>query len=125
MKTIWIALLRLYPKAYRETFAAEMEAVFDQAVEEWHRHGRFAFAGFVVAEWFGALRGAGAAWFAARPRMPLIIGLPDDTSKTETLIQANLRRMEDAIATHQFERARFFSYMDIELRRHLNRLQGA
>lgn len=125
MKSVWKALLRLYPTAYRETFAAEMEAVFDQAAEERRRHGRLAFAGFLFAEWFGALRGAGAAWLAARPRMPLIIGLPDDTSKTETLIQANLRRMENAIATHQFDRARFFSYLDIQLREHLSRLRGA
>jgi len=125
MKTVWIVLLRLYPKAYRETFAAEMEAVFDQAAEERRRHGRLAFTGFLVAEWFGALRGAGAAWFAARPRLPLVIGLPDDTSKTETLIQANLRRMGNAIATHQVERARFFSYLDIALREHLGRLRGA
>jgi hypothetical protein len=125
MKTIWMALLRLYPRPYRETFAAEMEAVFDQEAEERRRHGRLAFTGFLFAEWFGALRGAGTAWFAARPRMPLIIGLPDDTSKTETLIQGNLRRMENAIATHQFERARFFSYLDIALREHLSRLHGA
>jgi hypothetical protein len=125
MKTIWMALLRLYPKAYREIFAAEMEAVFDQAAEERRRHGRLAFTGFLFAEWFGALRGGGAAWLADRPRLPLVIGLPHDTSKTDTLIQANLRRMENAIATHQFGRARFFSYLDDALREHLNRLQGA
>ncbi len=102
-----------------------MEAVFDQAAEERRRHGCLAFTGFLVAEWLGALRGAGAAWFAARPRGPLIIGLPDDTSKTETLIQTNLRRMENAIATHQFDRARFFSCLDIQLREHLSRLHGA
>jgi hypothetical protein len=125
MKSIWRALLRLYPNSYREFFAAEMEAVFDQAAEERRRHGRLAFAGFLFAEWFGALRGAGTAWLAALPRMPLVIGLPGDTAKTETLIQKNLRCMQNAIAAHQFERARFFSHMDIELRRHLNRLQGA
>jgi hypothetical protein len=37
--------------------------------------------------------------------------------------EANLRRMEHAIATHQFERARFYSHVDLRLRERLNRPQ--
>jgi hypothetical protein len=129
MKRVWKTLLRLYPPAHRESFAAEMEAVFDQAAEERRGAGWLSFAGFLIAELFGVLRGAGAVWVAecrARGgrRGPLAVSLPNDVTTTHPLIEANLRRMEHAIATHRFERARFFSYHDVQLRERLSRLRG-
>jgi hypothetical protein len=123
MKRVWKMLLRLYPPAHRESFADEMETVFDQAAEERRKPGRLSFAGFLIAELFGVLMGAGAAWIAERRRATLTAGVPDETTKTQTLIEANLRRMEHAIATHQFESARFFSYSDLKLRERLRRLR--
>jgi hypothetical protein len=121
MKHVWKMLLRLYPPAHRASFAAEMEEVFEQAAEERRRQGWLSFAGFLLAELFGLLLGAGAAWTReTRSRGPN----GDPVAKTKTLIEANLRRMEHAIATHQFERARFFSHYHLKLRERLSRLQG-
>ncbi|MGA3024847.1 MAG: hypothetical protein ABSF98_08775 [Bryobacteraceae bacterium] len=122
MKRVWKALLRLYPPAHQESFAAEMEAVFDQAAEERRGAGWLSFARFLFAELLGMLGGAGAAW-TTKSRGAIAIGLPDDATRIQTLIEANLRRMEHAIATHQFEKARFFSYYDLKLREHIGRLE--
>jgi hypothetical protein len=119
MKRAWTTLLRLYPKPCRDSFAAEMEAVFDQAAEERRRHGRLAYAGFLIAELLGAASGAAMAWMAQARRGPFLLGLPDEPAGTQAHIEANLRRMEHAIATHQFEKARFYSHYDLLLRERL------
>ena len=123
MKRAWRTLLRLYPPAHRELFAAEMEAVFDQAAEERRMAGWLAFAGLLIAELYGLLMGAGGAWLAESRRGPLAVGLPDEATTTQTLLEVNLRRMEHAIAAHQFEQARFCSYYDLQLRERLGKLQ--
>jgi len=122
MKGIWRTLLRLYPRAHREKFGDEMEAVFEQAAEERRGQGWRYFARFLIAEMFGVLRGAGAAWIAGG-RGAIAIGMPNDAASAQALIEANLRRMERAVATHQFARARFFSCYDLQLRERLSQLR--
>jgi hypothetical protein len=122
MKNLWRKLLALYPPAYRESFAAEMETVFNQAAEERRSHGHLAFAGFLIAEYCGALQGAAGAWLAEARKGPILVGVPGDTASIQTLIEQNLRRMENAIATHRFEKARFYSYYDLQLRERLRRM---
>jgi hypothetical protein len=125
MKGVWNTLLRWYPRAHRESFGTEMEAVFDQAAEEHRTRGWLSFAGFLIAEVLGLLKGIGCAWIAESRRGPISVGMPDEAASTQTLIAANLRRMEHAIATHQFEKARFYSHYDLQLRERLSRLQKA
>jgi hypothetical protein len=125
MKRVWKMLLQLYPLAHRQKFAAEIEAVFDQAAEERRARGWRSFAGFGIAELAGLLTGAGTAWTTTSSHAePLNAEVPNGVTRTQTLIEANLRRMEHAIATHQFEKARFFSHVDRKLRERLNRRQN-
>ncbi|HTP85885.1 MAG TPA: hypothetical protein VMJ34_03010 [Bryobacteraceae bacterium] len=111
MKRVWRFLLRLYPAAYRETFAAEMESVFDQAAEDHRQRGRLAYLAFAGGEIIGLLAGAAAQSIPRRGVVVVAGGV-----STEVLIERNLRRMEHAIATHQFEKARFYARVDDELR---------
>lgn len=58
MRRVYTTLLRLYPRDYRELFAAEMSAAFEEASEERRREGAAIFLRFAVAELTGL--GAGA-----------------------------------------------------------------
>jgi hypothetical protein len=57
-------LLRLYPRDHRVVFAAEMVALFDEAVREQRRLGRGGSARFAIAELEGLLIGAAREWLA-------------------------------------------------------------
>ena len=50
-------------------------------------------------------------------------GLPPEITQAQRRLQANLRRMEDAIAHHQFTRARFFSEAERREREQLRQLR--
>jgi len=122
MKQLWKTLLWLYPKAHREEFAAEMETVFDQASEAHRLRGWLPYTRFAIREMCGVLAGAAAAW-VADGRGVIAINMPDKPETTQTAIEANLRLMEHAIATHQFEKARFYSHYDLQLRERLKQHQ--
>ena len=125
-------LLKLYPKDHRALFEAEMAAVFEEGAEEHHRRGWFSLLRFAFAEAVGLIEDAGAQWLSAPPRSEhadslAVAGntrsaLPAEIVECQARIQQNLRRMEYAIAHHQFERARFFSTADEKEREHLSRL---
>lgn len=59
MRTIYRALLHLYPADCAAWCAPEMLSAFDSAVEE-----RGATTRFVLSEYFGLVRGAAVAWIA-------------------------------------------------------------
>jgi len=64
MRRVYVSLLRLYPNDYREIFAAEMLAAFEEASEERRRHGSLVFLRFTFVELMGLVGGAGAEWMA-------------------------------------------------------------
>ena len=61
MKRAYKNLLHLYPKDYREVFAAEMLAVFEEASDE--RRGR-SLLRFALVELMSLVIGAGDEWIA-------------------------------------------------------------
>jgi hypothetical protein len=120
-------LLRLYPKDHRELFGAEMASVLRQAAEERRREGNAAYLWFTVFEVAGLLAGAVALRAAAlarhRPTKP-VLWMPAASSvqETELLIQRSIDCMVDAIATHQFVKARFYAEVERKLRQRLQDL---
>jgi hypothetical protein len=62
MKHAVVALLHLYPAAWRDAFAAEMAAVFEESSSDRRSHGLAAYCIFLITEVSGLLRGAAAAW---------------------------------------------------------------
>ena len=126
---IYEFLLRLYPKDHQELFGAEMAEVLREASEGQRAIGRRAYLRFTVWEIAGLLAGAAALWAAKfagdshrEPEAEAAPAPPNDIVKTEQLIQRNLHCMTQAIATHQFEKARFYSKADIILRARLQKL---
>ncbi len=130
-------LMRLYPRKHRAVFEKEMTAVFEEAAEEHRRRGWFHFIGFAAAEVAGAVTGSCAQWVSEMRRAEQSqraelaeagnAGLPPEIVQAQQRLQANLRRMEYAIAHHQFPRARFFSEVDRierEQLRHLREKHG-
>jgi hypothetical protein len=61
MKRTFAALLRLYPRGYRELFADEMMAVFEDARLDSKSRGWLPYCTFLLAETAGILRGAALA----------------------------------------------------------------
>ncbi len=151
-KLLYRVLLRLFPGDYRLTFAPEMLDAFEREAEQQHRRGGAAYRRFVrgelvhlalrvPVEWFAKattsrsvrarslpdlrmMRPAGVArsmWFAAAktPGVPL----PDEVEEAERRVECCLRRMEHAIATHDFPGARFYSDEDLKAREELRQLR--
>lgn len=113
-------LLRLYPAEYQNRFAAEMLAVVEQRVAEQRGHGRFAFASCAVAESVSLLAGAAAEWGAKLSHRPTYMTALS-TATPQERIQLNLRRMERAIANHDFPTARLCAEIDRREREELSR----
>ena len=126
-------LMRLYPGKHRAVFEKEMTAVFEEAAEEHRRRGWFHFIRFLAAEMAGAVTGSCAQWVSAMRRDEQSqraelaeagdAGLPLEIVQAQRRLQANLRRMEYAIAHHQFPRARFFSEVDRREREQIRQLR--
>ena len=126
-------LMRLYPRTHRAIFEQEMTVVFEEAAEEHRRRGWVSFVRFVVAEMAGIVTGSCVQWLSAvrsreQPQHALAgadtRGLPSEIAEAEQRLQANLKRMEYAIAHHQFPRARFFSEVDRRERERLQQLRS-
>ncbi len=126
-------LMRLYPRSHRAIFEQEMTAVFEEAANEHRKRGWVRFMRFVLAEVAGALTGCCAQWVLSVRRGEQeqraavaeaeSSGLPPEIVQAQQRLQANLRRMEYAIAHHQFPRARFFSEVDRREREQLRQLR--
>ncbi len=61
-KSLYQALLRLYPWDYATAFSADMTTAFNEACEEQRRRGSFAC--FVTSGLAGLMLGAGREWLA-------------------------------------------------------------
>jgi hypothetical protein len=120
-------LLRLYPKDHRDLFGAEMASVLEQALEDRRAQGRGAYLWCAVWEIAGLAAGAAALWaatLASHRRVEPVLWIPQASSaqETEQLIQRCIHCMTHAIATHQFEKARFYSVVERKLRQRLQDL---
>lgn len=71
MRRTFALLMKLYPPDYRELFAGEMAAVFEDSRREERARGGAAYLLFLVAEILGLIRGAvmqrGFHWWRDRP----------------------------------------------------------
>ena len=63
-RSLFQALLRLYPWDYATAFSADMTTAFDEASQEQRRRGRGPFIRFVTSEFVGLMLGAGSEWLA-------------------------------------------------------------
>ena len=133
MTRLYLALLRFYPREYRKLFRAEMRSAFEQAAEERRKFGNGVYLRFLAAELCGLVAGIAPEWIAkwaqrgsyldaCKPTAPEID--ESDSAELERQIQLVLRRMEDAIATHQFTKVRFYSEAEKRLRAKLSRLES-
>lgn len=143
------AVLWLYPRDYTMLFADEMVGAFERAGEERSRLGRTAYVRFALGELVGLAIGAVGEWVAKftasssvrgrclpdlrrmRPAgvprelwfAAVTTGTQDDLIGAQERIDVCRRRMEHAIATHDFEGARFYSNEDLKAREKLRILR--
>ncbi len=123
--------MRIYPTSHRTAFASEMKAVFDEAAQEQRKRGSGALARFALKEACGIATAALAEWSdVLRPRQRALSEMEPaqpigKIALTEQRIQLNLRRMEHAIANHQFTHARFYSEVDRRYREELSALKNS
>lgn len=77
MRRPFLALMKLYPPGYRDLFADEMAAVFEDSRREWRTRGQVAYLLFLVAELAGLLHGAAVARNPGRwPKRTFLAILP-------------------------------------------------
>jgi len=124
MKRAYRFLLLLYPREHRDRFAGEMIRVFEEASGERRARGRAWFVRFAFAEIHGLIAGAADAWFdrGDAPSAPEQV-LPGDLAEAQRLVDMNIAGMVHAIANHQFEKARVFSYQERQAREKLRMLR--
>jgi len=106
MRRIYSTLLRLYPAEYRTLFESEMLGLLEEASAEQRGRGRAAFIWFSLRELAGLACGGGFEWIAKCGRSSRYLdSVPSGAERVEFLI----RRMEYAIAHHQFAKARYYA----------------
>jgi hypothetical protein len=133
MKRVYGVFLRLYPREYRDLFGPEVLSVFAQAAEEHRERGWSVWAWFMVSELSGAVMSAGGHWIdrfsarrcAAGPEAAGArrSGLFSVLDEAQNRVDLNLRRMEHAIAHHDFAAARAYSIEDLKAREDLRKLR--
>jgi hypothetical protein len=133
MKRIYGIFLSLYPREYRDLFGPEVLNVFAQAAEEHRARGLGVWAWFMVSELSGAVISAGSHWFdrfsarrqSVTPELAgaTRTGLFNAVQEAQNRVNFNLRRMEHAIAHHDFVAARAYSIEDLKAREDLRQLR--
>jgi hypothetical protein len=127
MKRTYKILMFLYPRGHRDQFAEEMMRVFEEAAEERRAQGWTWYASFALGEFGGLIRGAAAAWLsperAAQAAAVRYSNLPWEVAEAQQCVDANIAAMVQAIANHQFERARVLSNQEREARANLTNLR--
>jgi hypothetical protein len=63
-KSVYRALLTLYPRDYGTVFSEEMKITFDEGCEEHRVRGRWQFLCFAAAEMSSLVSGVAKEWFA-------------------------------------------------------------
>lgn len=113
MKRAYKFFLFLYPRGHRDQFAEEMTQVFDEAAAERRALGWTWYVSFGLGELAGLIGGAAEAWMAPKPARKVAAAnssyLPQELIEAQQRVDANIAAMVQAIANHQFERARLLS----------------
>jgi len=151
-KPAYRALLRLFPEDYRLFFEDEMLDAFGRASQEQRARGAMAYCRFVCTELAGLVLSAPLEWIAkattsgsirarSLPDLRLMrpagvprelwfasakapcSAVPNEIAEAEKRVEFCLRRMEHAIATHDFPGARFYSNEDLKARENLRQLR--
>jgi hypothetical protein len=115
-------LLRFYPAEYRELFGDEIGVVLQQAATEKRAEGKLAFASFVMREIAGVLAGVPREW-TRTSQPPALAESAMTVVDSEKRIRFLVKRMEYAIANHDFDGARFYAFEDRKERANLERLR--
>jgi len=129
------ALLRLYPRDHRNLFSSEMLRIFERACEERSSRGRPPYVTFVLREFCGLALGAFAEWAGELstdpsrrahrlPGLHACAEAPSEITDAQRRIDFCISRMEQAIATHDFQGARFYSNEDLKARERLRQLRA-
>ncbi len=63
-KSVYRALVTLYPWDYATVFSEDMKITFDEACEEYRVRGRWQFVCFAATEVFSLVYGVGKEWLA-------------------------------------------------------------
>lgn len=143
MKQVYGALLLLYPRDYRSLFAGEMIAVLQEAAAGREKCGGCGLLHFAVGEVSALLKGAGVEWAAKITGGGYLRrgGNADQATElwaaesagnegvneiqaAEKRVELMIRRMEYAIANHQFQKARWYSDLEQRERKKLRQLQA-
>jgi hypothetical protein len=133
MKRVYGIFLSLYPREYSQLFGPEVLNVFAQAAEEHRARGLGVWMWFILSELSAAVVSAGSHWIdrlSARrhPAFPEVVGAPRNglfrtLQEAQNRVDINLKRMEDAIAHHDFVAARAYSIEDLKAREQLRKLR--
>ena len=121
--------LLLYPRRHRDRFADEMCRVFDEALAESRSEGWTWRLRFACAEMAGLIGGAAGAWIGRNSVTPVPAEnpaqhwMPQELLDAQRAVDAHVRAMVHAIASHQFERARFLSDQERIARQNLSVLR--
>ena len=106
MRRLYSILLRLYPAEYRALFEPEMLMLLEEASAEQRGRGRAAFFWFSLRELGGLACGSGVEWIARCGQSSRYLeSVPCGAERVEFLI----KRMEYAIAHHEFAKARYYA----------------
>src|SRR5579875_1393124 len=134
MRTLYRAILWLYPAEYKAAFATEMWGTFEQARADSKNRGILHFALFTLRELLGLLRGLFAqrianvtahdAYVTARSASSHEVGASTDIGDIQRHIDFLIRSMEYAIAHHDFPKARYYSVEERMARARLQTLLG-
>jgi hypothetical protein len=121
MRRAYKFMLLLYPRGHRDQFAEEMLSVFEEAFDERRAHRWSWSVRFAFAEVTGLIGGAAGAWFDGKPapEVPTASTLPHELIEAQRRVDLNVAGMVQAIANHQFERARALSNQEREARENL------
>jgi hypothetical protein len=117
MTNLFTALLKLYPRRYREVFGGEMLTVFRQRIEECRPKRLPAFTLLLLLESLGILESATMEWikkwtssnYLAQATAKPPTGIPAEVLEAEQHLERTLHEMTNAIAHHKFQQARVFS----------------
>jgi hypothetical protein len=121
--------LLLYPRRHRDQFADEMCQVFEEALAESRSEGWAFRLRFVCAEMAGLIGGAAGAWIQKSSATPIPAaspaqnGMPQELLDAQRSVDAHVAAMVQAIANHQFERARLLSDQERIARQNLSVLR--
>jgi hypothetical protein len=117
------AVLHLYPASFRRQFSEEMICVFEQRAGERFANRKSASVAFLLREFSSVVKGAYIMWWANILRSkPSFSDAVDSTSEplsvadVARLRDAAIRNMVAAIACHDFNNARRYSYEEARLK---------